>query len=109
MERWGASSLKACHDAQKRVRETQLVDGALYLSVLYDTHRDAPAPIYLGCGSGLDSGVPGAGLAFPCSSQVDPTIRVKRYPEPEQTVLWDEDLTPWVYWSQVREEDEEKK
>lgn len=98
-ERWGAASLKACADAQKRVREAGLVDGALYLSVLYNVHLDAPPPIYMGGGSGLGS----SGLAWTCSSGVDPSIRVKRWPEPEQLELWDLDDVAWTYWAGVRE------
>lgn len=93
--------MKACHDAQKRVRKNGLVDGALYLAVLYDTHRTAPPPIYLWAGSGLDS-VPGAGLAWTPSSGVGSTIRLRRHPDPEQMVLWDLDDVPWTYWSSVR-------
>lgn len=96
--RWGVTSLHAIDLARRRVRQAGLIDGALYLAVLYDTHRSAPPPIFLGGGSGLGS----SGLAWPCSSMVDPSIVVRRYPEPEQMVLWDSDLTPWTYWSEVR-------
>lgn len=99
-ERWGASSAEACRLAQRRVRKAGLVDSALYLAVLYATHKTAPLPLYLSGGSGL--GEPG--LAWSPGSMVDPSILVKRHPEPEQMVLWDLDEVSWVYWSQVRDE-----
>lgn len=102
MRRWGASSAEACRRAQKRVREAGLVDTALYLSVLYNTGKDAPPPIFLGSRSGIDDGVLGAGLAWSPGSGVDPSIRVRRYPPAEQLVLWDADDVPWVWWSEMR-------
>lgn len=103
MRRWGVSSEKACHDAQKRVRKAGLVDSALYLAVLYCTHKDAPPPLFLSGGSGL-SGAAGEGLAWAPSSGVDPTILVRRFPPPIQEELWDGDDVPWTYWSRVRDE-----
>lgn len=104
MKRWGVSSAEACRLAQKRVRDAGLVDSALWLAILYDTGTTAPPPTYLGTGSGWVD-VPGAGLAWSPGSGVDPTIRVQRWPDPEQMVLWDLDATPWTYWSAMREED----
>lgn len=101
-ERWGASSLEACRLAQRRVRAAGLVDGALYLAVLYSVGKDAPPPTYLGTGSGWGEGFPGSGLAWPPGSGVDPSIRVKRWPDPVQEELWDSDEIPWTYWSSVR-------
>lgn len=101
MQRWGASSAEACRLAQRRVRARGLIDGALYLTVLYCTHKDAPPPLYLGCSSGLSGD--GEGLAWSPGSQVDPTILVKRFPEPKQEELWDADDVPWTYWSSVRD------
>jgi hypothetical protein len=95
MERWGAPSLESCHRAQRRVRAAGLVDGALYLAVLYDVGRTAPPPLYLGSGSGL-GGLPGDGLAFPPGSGIDPTIRVRRYPPAVQLELWDDDGVSWA-------------
>ena len=97
-DRWGASSAEACRLAQRRVRAAGLIDSALYLAVLYDTGVDAPPPIFLGHASGLGS----PGLAWSPSSGVDPSILVKRYPPPEQMLLWDDDGVSWKYWSEVR-------
>lgn len=105
MQRWGASSPEACRRAQQRVREQGLVDGALYLSVLYTTGLDAPPPIYMSGGSGLD-GPPGSGLAWCPSSGIDPTIKVKRFPDPVQEELWDSDGVAWTYWSAMRASEE---
>jgi hypothetical protein len=81
---WGASVTPlVCVQARKRVREAGLIDSALYLSVLYTIGKTAPPPLYLGGGSGIDS-VPGSGLSFPSGSGVDPTIRVRRFPDPVQ-------------------------
>jgi hypothetical protein len=71
------------------------------LAILYDVHKTAPPPIYLGSGSGLSE----PGLAWSPGSGVDPSILVKRYPDPEQLVLWDDDDVPWVYWASVRQEE----
>jgi hypothetical protein len=103
-ERWGASSPEACRQAQKRVRAAGLVDGALYLSVLYCTHKTAPPPLFLSGGSGLSGD--GEGLAWAPSSGVDPSIRVRRYPPPEQLEIWDSDGVSWMYWSSVRESED---
>lgn len=102
MQRWGASSAEACRLAQRRVRERGLVDSALYLAVLYSVGQDAPPPTYLGTGSGWGEGFPGSGLAWPPSSGVDPTILVKRWPDPVQEELWDSDEIPWTYWAEMR-------
>lgn len=107
MTRWGASSAEACRRAQQRVREAGLVDGALYLSVLYVAGLDAPPPTYLGGGNGLWE-MPGAGLAWPPGSWVDPTIKVKRFPDPKQEELWDADGVAWTYWSSMRASEEGK-
>lgn len=101
MQRWGASSPEACRLAQRRVRLAGLVDGALYLSVLFDCHKTAPKPLFLSGGSGLSGA--GEGLAWSPGSMVDPTIKVRRYPDPEQMLLWDGDETPWTYWASVRD------
>jgi len=101
MERFGVPSLRACELAQGRVRG--LVDTALYLTVLYDIGKTAPPPLYLGSCSGLGGG-PGTGLAFSCSSQMDPTITVKRYPSPVQEELWDADDVPWTELARLRDE-----
>lgn len=100
---WGVTSTTAIEQARRRVREAGLVDTALYLAVLYDTGLTAPPPTYLG--HMIFEHVPGAGLAWPPGSGVDPTIKVQRWPEPEQMELWDEDGVPWVEWSAMRAED----
>lgn len=111
MVRWGASSLAACESAQKRVRARGLVDGALYLAVLYAVGKTAPPPLYLSGGSGLGGE---GGLAWAPGSGVDPTIRVHRHPPAVQCELWDADDVPWAvlrdladeYWARRREREE---
>lgn len=105
MTRWGASSPEACRQAQQRVRRDGLVDTALWLSVLYTVGADAPPPVFLGGGNGLWE-MPGAGLAWSPGSGVDPRIKVQRWPDPEQMVLWDADEVPWMYWSAMRAADD---
>jgi hypothetical protein len=99
---WGASVTPlVCVQAKRRVREAGLVDGALYLAVLYVAAKTAPPPIYLGSGSGLGGG-PGDGLAWSPGSGVDPSIRVRRYPDPVQGDLWDSDDVPWSELARLR-------
>lgn len=89
-----------CVQAKRRIREAGLVDGALYLAVLYAVGKTAPPPIYLGSGSGLG----GEGLAWTCGSGVDPSIPVRRFPEPVQAELWDGDGVSWVELARLRDE-----
>lgn len=99
MERFGVASLGACEQAQQRVRRRGLVDGALYLAILYNVGKDAPPPIYLSGGSGLG----GSGLAWTCGSGVDPSIPVRRFPPAVQIELWDGDGVSWIELAELRD------
>lgn len=104
MKRWGASSPHSIDLARKRVRH--LVDGALWLVIVYETGAwRGPGEHVSFLGVFCENPPPGSGLAYLPGSLGDPRIRVQRYPDPVQEELWDLDQVPWTFWASTPAED----